>query len=414
MMFVMLLFQTVLTAMTQIWANKVRALLTTLGIVIGVTAVVATVAAVQGLETSILSEFETFGTKKVYIDGRTPRKLRGRIPRWKVELKMHEVHAVVKNATTLARFTPLIFMGFDVEFEDQKVTGVQVMGIWPAWHDIEARSVLSGRPFNSVDEEQQLSVCLVNDKAIEILGLNKEPAGTAIRLGGRRFNIVGVVETKTVGPMFGGGDTQAEVFIPASVALNLQPTRKWVNFLLAELKTPDMAEEAKAEVGSILRRIRQLEPGEEDTFDVAVLQSFIDQFKKVSRIITFGSVGVVAISLLVGGIGIMNIMLVSVSERTREIGLRKALGARPEVILVQFLIEAVTLCMFGGFIGLALGWSIIQVAKAAAPDMLKFAAIPLWAAVLAVGAAAITGIIAGMFPAIKAARLNPIDALRHE
>jgi putative ABC transport system permease protein len=412
---ILLFVQTVLTALRQIWANKIRAMLTTLGIIIGVAAVLTIVAAVGGLRASILKEFETFGSRKVYIDGFLPRSQRGRVARWKTELNLREVNHIVKHSRTCDKFSPLYFSSFDAEFGDVKEIGVQTTGIWPEWHEIEARSVTSGRPFNSIDEEQRLAVCLVNDKLIELLGLNKEPAGTPLRLNGRRFNIVGVVETKDVGAMFGGGgETAAEIYIPLSVAMSFNPERKHVNFLMGQLISPDAAEEAKAEIGFMLRRIRELEPGEEDNFQVNVLQSFIDQFNRLAFTITIGAFIIVGISLVVGGIGIMNIMLVSVSERTREIGLRKALGARPEVVLLQFLVEAVTLCLCGGALGLVLGQVLVLGMNLTSIDALQLASIPTWAIILSVGFSGFIGIAFGMFPAIKAARLNPIDALRHD
>jgi putative ABC transport system permease protein len=178
------------------------------------------------------------------------------------------------------------------------------------------------------------------------------------------------------------------------------------------MKSPELAEDVKAEVRFLLRSMRKLEPDAEETFQVEVLQQIIDQFNAMAAGISAGAGGIVAISLLVGGIGIMNIMLVSVSERTREIGLRKAVGARPAVILLQFLVEAVVLCLVGAALGLLAGQAITLLLQFAEP--LKRAQIPSWAVMLAAGFSAATGIIFGMFPAIKAARLDPIVALRHE
>ncbi|MBX3358362.1 MAG: ABC transporter permease [Phycisphaeraceae bacterium] len=415
MIILRVLIQTVFLAVSQIWANKVRALLTTLGIIIGVAAVIGTVSATDGLKRFVLKEFETFGTKKVYIDGWMPRSKRGRgIPWWKSELVMAEVDAIVKHTTTIDKFTPLFFGSYDLAYNDQLLKSIQVTGIWPQWHDIESRYVTQGRRFTSIDEEQRLSVCLVNDKAIELLTLDREPVGESILIGGRRFKVVGVVETKTISPMFGGGEAEAEVYIPLSMAMSLNPGRRHVNFLLGELSSPDKAEEAKAEVGFMLRRMRNLPPGEEDNFRVQVLQQFIDQFNKVATAITAGAGGIVAISLLVGGIGIMNIMLVSVSERTREIGLRKAMGARPAVILMQFLVEAVVLCLAGAGIGLLVGEGLTLAMTKLPGSPLENAVVPFWAIVLSVGFSVVTGVLFGMFPAIKAARLDPIAALRHE
>ncbi|MEE9131470.1 MAG: FtsX-like permease family protein, partial [Phycisphaerales bacterium] len=177
---------------------------------------------------------------------------------------------------------------------------------------------------------------------------------------------------------------------------------------------PELAEEAEAEVRFTLRKMRDLEPGEPDTFRSASLDQMIDQFKIMAAGITAIAGGIVGISLLVGGIGIMNIMLVSVSERTREIGLRKAVGATPAAIMMQFLLEATTLSLVGGLIGLAIGEGL-TIALTMIPDAgLEDAAVPLWAVIMSFVFCATVGVGFGMFPAIKAARLNPIDALRYE
>jgi putative ABC transport system permease protein len=185
---------------------------------------------------------------------------------------------------------------------------------------------------------------------------------------------------------------------------------------VAKTKNPELFEDAKAEISAHLRRIRHLNPGDPDTFGVEAIEKVVSQFKKLATGITAFIAGVVSISLLVGGIGIMNIMLVSVSERTREIGLRKALGARPEVVLLQFLVEAITLCLMGCAIGLLIGFSIVLAMKSFGGDTspVAKAEAPLWSIILSVAFSASTGVIFGMFPAIKASRLDPIVALRHE
>lgn len=411
MIIIRILLQTVFLAIGQIWANKVRAMLTTLGIIIGVAAVVGTVAATDGLKTYVLKEFETFGAKKVFIDGWTPRKLRGRMPWWKNELKLHEVEAIVKHCSSIDKYTPLFFGGYDMQYGELSLASAQVTGIWPAWHEIEGRYVTSGRIFTSIDEEQQRRVCLLNDKAIELLGMEKEPSGSFVLIGGKRFQVVGVVETKTVFAAFGGAESEAEVYIPLSTAMSLNPSRKHVNFLIGTLVSADKAEEAQAEVGFILRRMRNIPPGEEDTFRVQVLQQVIDQFNRIAQTITAGAGGIVAISLLVGGIGIMNIMLVSVTERTREIGLRLAIGALEREVLLQFLIEAVVLASLGGIVGIvfATAASVVLAAVMEVPYLFD-APINVLSFVFSAG----IGVVFGYFPARRAAQLDPIEALRHE
>jgi len=413
MIVIRLIMQTVVLALGQIWANKVRSMLTTLGIVIGVAAVVATVAAIQGLRGFVLTEFETFGTNKVFIDGRLPQSWRGRISWRDVQLNIEEVDGILEHAPSLTGISPQWRASARVDYENVVIESAPAVGIRPQWHDVENRQVVMGRPFNRVDEEQRRYVVLINEQAIEELNLPKTPMGTFLLLGGRRFQIVGVVETLDLSGMFGGGDSRAEFFVPFSTAVILNPNG-WINYATATMESPELADETRAEIDFVLRTLRGLEPDDEATFDIEIAQEYVEQFKSLSAGLVAGATGIVGISLLVGGIGIMNIMLVSVSERTREIGLRKAVGARPLVVLVQFLTEAVVLCLMGGAVGIVIGQAIILLLKQIPDAPLEHASMPMWAIVLAVGFCAITGVVFGVFPAIKAARLDPIVALRHD
>jgi putative ABC transport system permease protein len=409
---VRVLFQTVFLAIGQLFANKIRSLLTTLGIVIGVAAVVATVAAVSGLRSFVLSEFETFGTRKVFIDGDRPESMRHKIGWREVQLKVPEVLAIQEYCDAIEIINPHWMGGYTVESGTVTID-VGVTGIWPAWHDIENRQVIHGRPFSRIDEEERRQVCLVNEQGVDELMLDKDPVGAMILISGRRFLIIGVVETPDLSGMFGEGNVRTEIYVPFSTAVNLNPEGV-ISYAVANMRSTDDAKDVISQVSFVLRRMRNLGPDDESTFEVAVMQQFIDQFNSVATGITAGAAGIVGISLLVGGIGIMNIMLVSVSERTREIGLRKAVGARPVIILLQFLVEAVVLCLSGGAIGLAVGEALVLAIKNIPDAPLEQAYVPMWAIALAIGFSAGTGVIFGMFPAIKAARLDPIEALRHE
>jgi putative ABC transport system permease protein len=403
--------QTVLLAFTQIWANKVRALLTTLGIVIGVGAVISIVAATDGLQKFVLKEFATVGASKVWVFPQRPREARDKYSWRQIRITPEEADGLLDKCPSLVRLTPVLEMSTSVQF-GEVTKPIAIQAVRPTWHEIEAREILQGRPFSSIDEEQRLPVCVINDKAIGELGLNAEPLGQRILVGGRAFTIVGVVETKTVLPMFRGDEAQSEVYIPFNTGLLLRPDPGV--YIVAQTRSPELYEDAKAEITFYMRRVRHLEPGEPDTFGVRAIEQVIDQFNRIAAGIKGFMAGIVAISLLVGGIGIMNIMLASVSERTREIGLRKAVGARPAVILMQFLVEAVTLCLVGGAIGITIGNALVFALKLIPKSPLADAAVPPWALLLSVGFSAATGIIFGMFPAIKAARLDPIEALRHE
>ncbi|MBX3378515.1 MAG: ABC transporter permease [Phycisphaeraceae bacterium] len=407
-----LLFQTVLIALAQIWTNKVRALLTTLGIVIGVAAVVSIIAATKGMEKFVLDQFATLGANKVWIFPRMPDGRRDKYNWRQIRISTKQVDGMLAASPSLARLSPVMNFTGPVQAGDKVKDLVTITGIRPDWHEIESRYVTVGRPFTRTDEEGKLQVCLINDKGVAELNLNADPTGTVILVAGRRFKIVGVVETKAVSPMFGGDEAQTEIYIPFATGEMMRPEPRM--YVIAQSRGPELSEDVKAEVSMYMRRVRQIQPGDPNTFGVEAIDSAIEQFKKIATFLQIFAAGIVAISLVVGGIGIMNIMLVSVSERTREIGLRKAVGAKPSVILTQFLVEAVTLCLIGGAIGLGIGQGLVFILRAVPQLSLDGAVIPGWAIGLSVGFCAATGLVFGMFPAIKASRLDPIEALRHE
>ncbi len=413
-MILRLLIQTVVLALQQIWANKIRAMLTTLGIVIGVSAVIILAAAGQGFKTFVLDQFSAFGASKVWIFPRMPPEQRDRFSFRQIRLNTDQVDSILSYCPSLQAITPVMQINATVQAGDRVQQFVNIQGVRPSWHDIEERSVIRGRALMQVDEDERRQVCLVNDKAIEELGLDADPTGTTILAAERRFLIIGVVETKQVSPMFGGNEAQTEIFIPFNTGVSIRPEPRL--YAIGKTKAPELFEDAKAEVTAHLRRVRHLGPEDPDTFGVQAIEQAISQFKKVAGGITVFIAGVVSISLLVGGIGIMNIMLVSVSERTREIGLRKAIGARPEVVLLQFLVEAITLCLMGCVLGLIIGGAIVLAMRSFGGETspVAKAEAPMWSIILSVVFSAGTGVIFGMFPAIKASRLDPIVALRHE
>ena len=403
----------IMLALSQIRANFGRSILTALGIIVGVASVTAVIAALAGLKSKVLSEFETFGANRIFIFPDRPDDApRNKYPWNEVRLKTTEVEAIVEHCPSIRVLTPITSMGMNVQFGDRLVEAVDAKGIWPAWHETDNRGIIRGRPFNSIDETNARQVCLVNEAAIEELDMPFDPVGEHVLIGGHRFQIVGVVET-IESAMFGINTSQTEIFVPFS----FMAKRKDPDFFFrisGMVTSPELAEEAKSEVRFVLRKMRGLESDEPDTFQVAAIDQFIDQFRALAAGITAVAGGIVGVSLLVGGIGIMNIMLVSVSERTREIGLRKAVGATPAAILLQFLLEAVVLCLVGGLVGVVIG-ELLAFLMTLIPDSnLEESHVPLWAVIMSFTFSAAVGVIFGMFPAIKASRLDPIEALRHE
>jgi len=416
--FFRLFFQTIPLALGQIWANKMRAVLTALGIIIGTCAVIAVVGGLTGMKNFVLGEFATFGTRNIWLWGDVPDSQRATMSWTDVKVTTYEANLILDQSPSIGTLTMQTRMSETVSFGKKTKQGVRVMGMWPEWHTIENRDVIYGRRLSNIDVQEKRQVCLVNEAAVEELNLDKDPTGDFLLVGNRRFLIIGVLETKDVSVMFGGGESQTELFIPFETAKAINPyTWSWFMMQIREPGEDEtlkqIAADATAELRFILRSNRDLHGDDEDTFESQVMQSNIEQFSGVAGIIGIVATGVVSVSLLVGGVGIMNIMLVSVSERTREIGLRKAMGARPLVVLIQFLVEAVMLCLVGGFIGLGLGYAILSIPRFL-PDITLEPEVPAWAVTLAIGFSAAVGVVFGMFPAIKAALLNPIDALRHE
>lgn len=412
-----LIYQSAFLALTQIWANKLRSILTAIGIVIGVASVTCVIAALQGLKDNVLSEFESFGTDKVFVFPRRPPTGPSRnAPFYLIRFRPELFDQMLAQSPSTKHFSRVTNINATVQYDQMRDENVQIIGIESAWHDIERRYVIIGRPFSLIDNERSRPVCLINEKLRNRLGLPTDCTGEYLVINDRRFLIVGLIEPSKQGTMMRDDASDAEVFVPFSTAWRQASRGPFWPFMyvMAAAKSTDQAPEARAEIAYYLRKKRKIGYGEEDTFQVQVIDQFVQQFKALAGAITIVASGIVGISLIVGGVGIMNIMLVSVSERTREIGLRKAVGAKPSAILLQFLVEAVMLCFIGGLLGLAIG-QVMTMGIAAIPGAkLDKAAIPGWAIMLSFSFAALVGLVFGMFPAIKAARLDPIDALRHE
>lgn len=405
--------QAIKLALSQIWANRKRSLLTALGIIVGVASTTSVIAALSGLKANVLTEFESFGANRIYVfPDRPDDKPRNLYPREKIRIKPWEVREIQSSCPSLRAITPITEFGVAVASAQKELQGITVVGIWPDWHEAENRHVIAGRIFNRIDESSARQVCLLNQGAVDELRLEGDAIGSHILVDGRRFLVVGMVETLQ-SRMFGDGGNTAEIFIPFALAMKLQSSDIFIR-VTALARSTEVSEEARSEITQTMRRIRGIHPGDSDTFQVVAIDQYIEQFKALAAGITAIAAGIVGISLLVGGIGIMNIMLVSVSERTREIGLRKAVGATPAAIMMQFLLEAMVLCLAGGLVGVMIG-KVFAIGLTMIPGaQLRHADVPLWAVLLSFVFSAVVGLGFGFFPALKAARLDPIEALRHE
>ncbi len=409
-------WQTLLLAIDQLRVHKMRSLLTTLGIVIGVASVIGVVAGLTGLKNKVLTEFESFGVNNVYVSHKRPiGSTEEAYPFESIRIKESELAAMQRNVRGLRAITPIAGVPDPVvETGSAQIRGATVSGIWSDWHDLEGRQVVEGRVFNAIDEREGRQVCLVNSHAIEELMIKGSPLGIPVLMDGRRFIIVGVVDDRQSGmfeALLGGSGTRAELYVPFSAARKLAGESLYL-FVVGRAQSTAMSEQAADSIRVLLRKMRQIRDGSPDTFEVQKLDKYVAQFDALALAITSIAGAIVGISLLVGGIGIMNIMLVAVSERKREIGLRKAVGASSSAVLVQFLLEAVVLCLFGGVIGAAVGYLIALGLVLMPWTGLHEATVPAWVVLSSLGFSATIGVVFGMFPALKAARLDPIEALR--
>jgi len=413
LVFLRLLYQSVYLAVGQIWANKTRSLLTTIGIVIGVASVTAVIAALTGLKAKILAQVETFGTNTIIIQPHQPdRGPMSHVSVWQNRFLPKHFEGMREHCPSIAHLSRISFVGQrTVKHGERSADNVQVTGIEATYHNIEHRPILLGRTFSPIDDMQVRQVCIIEPRLRDKLRLSHDCIGETIRVGHHAFRIVGVIEERAELNFGDSSQERYEIFLPFKTVYKLGDAYL---IALAASSAPDTLDEAQAEIRFFLRGTRRIRPGQPDNFRVDSVQSFLDTFNKIALIVTMVAGGIVGISLLVGGVGIMNIMLVSVSERTREIGLRKAVGARRSAILTQFMIESLVLCFLGGLVGLGFG-QLLTVGIANIPKVeLDMAHIPWWAVLLSFGFAGSVGIFFGMFPAIKAARLDPIEALRHE
>jgi putative ABC transport system permease protein len=398
-------------AFSAIRSNALRSMLTTLGIIIGVAAVIAVVSIIQGLQYMVTGEMKSVGANFVMVMPQQNQQGPGVFTR-PVELTWEEGQELARRIPEIELITPLILGKVPVRYRDRRHEPDFVFGVNQDFPEVHNYFVGEGRFFSEIDLRHRRKVTVVGRDVVEALRLGDNPMGKEIYVQDVPMTVIGVMEEKgqTLGQNF-----DDLVFVPYDTALTLLG-REAGDRIQLRFKTADTGslDRVKDDVTRILRAEHKLDPEAEDDFQILVQDDILDLYDKILGGITFVIGGIVSIALLVGGIGIMNIMLVSVTERTREIGIRKAVGAKKRDVMLQFLIEAVTLSLVGGALGLALGYGFGALVTAVIPFDFPPAHVPLWAVLLAFGFSLCVGIFFGIYPAGKAASLDPIEALRYE
>jgi putative ABC transport system permease protein len=407
------LLEGVVIAVEAMRANKVRAGLTILGIAVGVFVVTVMSAAVHGINGGVSKAIAAAGPTTFFVT-KWPGELVScngsadscpwrRFPPLTVEQAER-----IAGLPTVKLVVSQVGSSTPVKYADRDLPGVGFGAYTPGWLEVEGGSLIDGRDFTTAENEAAAPVALVNTKLRERLFGDADAVGKVIRLNGQQFTVIGVFEP--IATAFDAGE-KGRLYLPFETARRrLDAGVRWMQ-MTVKPRDGVARDEAMDEVLSLLRTDRRLRPGDANNFFISTPEKILETYNKVVGAFFLVMIVLSAVGLIVGGVGVVAIMMISVTERTREIGVRKALGATKATILWQFLVEAATLTGIGAVIGLVLGTGLSAVIRTLTPIE---AAVPPTAVVAALAASALTGILFGMLPAVRAARLDPVDALRYE
>lgn len=395
------LLETINSAQEALRINKLRSALTALGIIIGVAAVILLISIGSGLQNFISGQFEKLGTNTIFVlPGKIQIGPQGGPPQSvnKLTFKLAQTLEKEKGAY-ITEVSPFIEINVTATFKNKsKVT--RLVGTQHNYFETFGIKVEVGKVFSQTEDQSAKKVAVVGQTLAEELFLNQNPVGKSLTISKKSFTVIGILEPQG---NVGGVDVDNQIIIPLSSARVLTGSDQ-VNSILVRTSSTQTIPQAKAQVEKTL-----LKTLSEDDFSILTQEQLLSSILQILSVLTLALGGIAAISLIVGGVGISNIMLVSVTERTREIGLRKAVGARSRDILSQFLAESIILSLSGGIIGILLGY----LGSLALSRFIQ-TSLPIWAIALGFGFSTIVGIIFGVAPAIRAAKLEPIVALRHE
>jgi len=401
-------------ALDSLKANKVRAALTILGVAIGVTVVIAMASAITGINQSITNILQSAGPKTFFVhryfsgglnvsDGSDELSPWRRMP-W---LTIEEAE-LIRNLPTVRDVNIGEYTNGPVSFDGVELKSVAIAGMSPSWNQVNGGDILAGRNFTGVEYAAGSRVVIINDKLAESLFPRRDAVGKRIKIFGQPFQVIGL--HAEAASLFSNAD-EPRLAIPHTTFTKVTEYRKgWMEIAVLPTEAATI-QETQDQVAAGLRTKRGLRPGDPDNFAIVTQDRVLDTFNKITAAFFVVMIALSSVGLMVGGVGVVAIMMISVTERTREIGVRKALGATRREIMFQFLVEAATLTLVGCMVGMALGgliaWGIRSFTQIPAT-------VPLLSVVAAVVASILTGVLFGLYPANKASRMDPVEALRYE
>jgi putative ABC transport system permease protein len=413
----MQLWEGVVLAFSQIRAQKLKSFFTLLGVIIGVMFLIVVVSVVEGMDRYIREDFasEVYGINTVTLRTRPSVPINSSPEQWREWNRRPRL--TFEDADELrARMTLPVQIGIESGGSGEmqgptglKVENVRITGASSNIFQIRNLVVERGRPFSQQEEEQGAAVVVLGKRTAEVLFEDEDPLGKRVKIRGFPYRVLGILEEQ--GSLLGMSLDNRAIAPARSPVQSFTAPRGNVDEIVIQTRNPDLVLLARDEAEGVMRTLRRLRPSVQSNFELETADTSLGFWDRISRILFLALPGLVAISLVVGGVVIMNIMLVSVMERTREIGVRKALGARRRDILTQVLIESSTLSLVGAAVGVGVGIALTVLVRAVSP--LPAAVAPRWV-ILGVSLGVIVGIVAGVYPASRASRLDPVDALRYE